>query len=296
MLHWLHTLHGNHAWPSTIIAGLTHGNEPVGKHVIDTLLLHLQSLHGNFAGTVYLLEVNTEWYKKWLRSIDTDMNRSFWWDIQWYEATRAAEIKAFFQNKKIDYVFDFHSTPGDDLPMMICTQNPWSIAVSAHFPIKHLIVGLPELVSGTSLLEFFHGLWAVDIAFETGQHDAPQTVTLGINMGYRILHHLHNIAYKPTNEPEAPESSAESPCIVYATQTMTTTSPTFKFTKQFHSFDSIPKWEIRGYDEHRSYSFDQDMIILIPNHAIQRDLQTMKTTRVAHFGHIGHNHNPKTTK
>ncbi len=299
MLSWLQILHGHQKWPSTVIAWLTHGNEPVGKHVIDALAQDLNIRNGQFAGTLYLLEVNQEWHKRSVRSIDTDMNRSFSGEWTGYEATRAREIINYFSDKHIDYVFDFHSTPGDDLPMMICTHTTWSIDISAIFPITHLIVWLPELVPWTSLLEFFHGLWATDIAFEAGQHNKPETLQFGIQLGYTILHNLHWVTLpqehsgtQKINAPRLTRSPMITPQpqqIIYAKKTITTSSPRFTFAKQYQSFDIIPTWEIRWHDEHRTYSFDKDMVILIPNHSIAKDLQTMKSTWIAHFGALQDN-------
>ena len=289
MLSWLQILRGRQKWPSTLIAWLTHGNEPVGKHVIDTLAQDLNIRNGQFAGTLYLLEVNQEWHKRSVRSIDTDMNRSFSGEWTGYEATRAREIINYFSDKHIDYVFDFHSTPGDDLPMMICTHTTLSMDISAIFPIRHLIVGLPELVPGTSLLEFFHGLWATDIAFEAGQHNKLETLQFGIQLANTILHHLHNTTLSQENHKIWDISTSQPQQIIFAQKTITTVSPHFTFAKQYQSFDIIPTWEIRWHDEHRTYSFDKDMVILIPNHSIAKDLQTMKSTWIAHFGTLQDN-------
>jgi succinylglutamate desuccinylase len=182
-MEWIKIFKSWKKWPTTLIVWLVHWNETVWKYVLDNI--EKIALWKQFLWELITLVWNPLAYKLWKRFIDMDLNRSFWEFLnQNYEQQRANEIKKYFSlNKiKVDYVFDFHSTPTKSEEMIICTNNPESIKLSQLFPINKVILWLTDIIEWLSLSKYFSELWAIDFAFECWQHGTKDNIDLVDNI------------------------------------------------------------------------------------------------------------------
>jgi predicted deacylase len=130
------------AGKTTLIVGCVHGDEIVGRAVLDYFKQKLSTSERN--GTFILLTANREAEKQGVRFLDSDLNRCFASDSAQgdHEQQRAKEIKDFLLSQpalSIDQVFDFHSTATPSDPMIICSDNPASLAMARYFPIPYRI-------------------------------------------------------------------------------------------------------------------------------------------------------------
>lgn len=100
---------------SVAIVGITYGEEVVGLHILNEILLNLIEGKLTIKGELYLILGNRKAYLKNQRYIDTDLNRSYWVESQSnkHEEERALKIKNSIKN--CSYVIDIHQTVEDTL-------------------------------------------------------------------------------------------------------------------------------------------------------------------------------------
>lgn len=100
---------------SVALVGITHGEEVVGLHILNEILLRLIEEKLTIKGELYLILGNRKAYLKNQRYIDTDLNRAYWIESESdkHEEQRALKIKNAIAN--CSYVIDFHQTVEDTL-------------------------------------------------------------------------------------------------------------------------------------------------------------------------------------
>lgn len=268
-------------WPTTIIVGMVHGDEIVGKHVLKFFLEHTKK--NPFCGKIILLEANIAAAKKNVRAIHTDLDRSFepkgnsaekGSDINDVEIKRAEEIKNFFKKIKIDYVFDFHSTPKESDAMILCTSQTRSHELAKKFPIKKIIKNLIDSVDGMSLVKYFTTRWAVGITFETGAHTNKKNIATALKLS-DIVRNFHN-------QKKIPDQKNQESITV--DEIVAISDPNFTFTRSYKSFDKLKPGEIRGKDSKKMYRSISEKILILPNTICKDELKKKPKTRLVSFG------------
>jgi len=262
--------------PTTVIVGLVHGDEIVGKKAIEYLQRKIKKR--DLTGKIITLYANLEWYKRDKRFIDHDLNRAFdKEEVSWsYEVTRAHQIKKYLSDIPIDYMFDLHSTSSKSDPMILCTSQESSLVLSSKMPIRHVIQWLIDIVEWTSLLKYFQNKIKLGMAFECGCHKDSDTiitwkkiidVILDFHQWKKILDQKDQIKIKITD-------------------LVLTADPKFTYTKPYKGFERLEVWEVWGSDSTWKHSFKTAKILVMPNMIIAQELEKKSKVWVAYFWDI----------
>ena len=275
-MQWIKVFNFTPSWPTTVIVGLVHGDEIVGKKAIEYLQRKIKTRH--LTGKIITLYANLEWHKQDQRFIDHDLNRAFdKADIPWsYESTRASQIKKYFEHIPIDYMFDLHSTPSKSDPMILCTSQKSSLVLAAKIPIKYIIQWIIDIVEGTSLLKYFQNKIKLGMAFECGCHKEKNTIQTGKKI-IEVILDFHQWKKIPDQKDQTK---------IHITDIVHTSDPGFSFTKPYKWFEQLKKWEIRGSDSTWNYSFNKPKILVMPNTVIRQWLKKQSKVWVAYFWDI----------
>jgi succinylglutamate desuccinylase len=151
------TILGQYPGPKTVILGSVHGNETIGKKIIDQLSQDLDSK--NILGQLVLIFGNPKAYEQNVRFIDEDMNRllgeqknslqvSSKASLNSYEKNRLAEILPYLQN--VDYLLDIHSTILPSVPFVFCEDMAAHTQLAKIFNTQYIVSpaakkNIPEL-------------------------------------------------------------------------------------------------------------------------------------------------------
>jgi succinylglutamate desuccinylase len=275
-MQWVKIFNFSDSWPTTLIVWLVHWNEIVGKKSIE--YLHKKIKNKNLTWKIITLYANLKWHKFDKRFIDSDLNRCFDQDnTKWnYEIKRANQIKKFFEDIPIDYMFDLHSTSSKSDPMILCNSQKSSLTLSSNMPIKHVIQWLIDIVEWTSMLKHFQTKLKLGMAFECGCHKDGDTITkwkeiidiiLDFHQGKKLQNQKDQIKIKITD-------------IVY------TSDPKFMFSKTYKWFEKLNPWEVRAVDNNWKHSFKKSKILVMPNMIIAQELEKKSSVWVAFFWDI----------
>jgi len=201
---------GSGDFPTIGILGLCHGDEIVGKLVLDYLKNDLPSKIIN--GRVKLIYANLPAEKANKRYIDVDLNRSFPGKIDGLLEERIAyELRPVISS--CSYLLDIHSTSEWDEPFVVSTIGQTTdktreiyagtdIDVRTRVEVDHMYIdqlaqhtGLnlhvvmdSTVASGGSLIEYVnaHGR-GYAISFESGQHKDPNALSTALGAIYNVL-------------------------------------------------------------------------------------------------------------
>jgi succinylglutamate desuccinylase len=154
--------------------GLTHGNEVIGIQIINLMLEEIKS-RPDFNKKVAFMLNNIEAYKKNIRFIESDLNRSFCRsEAVTLEHKRAHEIENVLKKEKPTYVIDLHQTsePSDGVFMMV-PEDPKMIKIAHSITQKCPIVAYSTTEGfsskGKTLGEFAEREHIIEVVFELGQ-------------------------------------------------------------------------------------------------------------------------------
>ena len=273
-MQWVHIFNSTIPGPTTLIIGLVHGDEIVGKEAIHHLHQRLQS--ESFCWKIFTLYANLEGHKQDKRFLDHDLNRSFGLVPQEesYEITRAQEIQRYFDDISIDYMFDLHSTSSKSDPMILCTSQKASLDLASKMPIRYVIQWLIDIVEGTSLIKYFQKNITLGMAFECGCHkDAPT-----IKTGKKIIDTI--LAFHQRQELPDQKNQIK----IKITDLIMSSDPNFTYTKPYQWFEELEKGEIWGRDNRGAYSFPIPKVLVMPNLVIAQELEKKEKVGVAYFG------------
>lgn len=276
-MQWIKIFNFNKPGPTTLIVGLVHGNEIVGQKSIQYVQKKIKEIN-NFPGKIITLYANPRAHMVDKRFIDCDLNRAFDQDeVVWsYEIKRANQIKKYFENIQVDYMFDLHSTPSKSDPMILCTSQKSSLSLSSKMPIQHVIYGLIDIVEGTSLLRYFQKNIQLGMAFECGCHKDASTIITWQKIIDTILD-FHQWRRLEENKDQVK---------IRITDLVHTSDPKFEYTKPYKWFEKLKKWEIRGRDATWEHSFNKSKILVMPNTTIAKQLKKHSKVWVAYFWDI----------
>lgn len=156
-----------------LFTALTHGDEVIGIQIIN-LILHDIMIHNNLNFRPAFLLNNIEAYNKNVRSIESDLNRSFCCDdLNTKEKIRAREIENIISKLKIDLLLDLHQTIEPAVgPFAIIPEDLNLIQMASAIAPSYQIVtfssqGFSE--KGKTLIEYAKSLSMPALVFELGQ-------------------------------------------------------------------------------------------------------------------------------
>ncbi len=186
--------------PTLIVVGGLHGNEPAGVKALLRILPRLQADPAGIArGRVVGLAGNRKALAAKRRYLDHDLNR--YWLPERVERLRASqatpacllqgsasldgEDEELYQldreiRRLIDttagkvYLLDLHTTSGPRLPFATLDDSLRNRPFAFAFPVP-VVLGLEEELAGTLSIHV-ETLGVITAGFESGMHDAPESV------------------------------------------------------------------------------------------------------------------------
>ncbi len=134
--------------PVVGIVGCLHGNEVLGKKIIETLKdISLVQ------GTIVLLLANTEAMKQGKRFIDADLNRCFPGKENGNHEEKLA-ISLLDELSKCDYVIDLHSTSAETENFIIITKEDEETKKLVHsVPLNKVVLMKNNLIETKTLID-----------------------------------------------------------------------------------------------------------------------------------------------
>lgn len=179
--------------PLLICLGGIHGNEPAGVEALERVIEALRQRKVALRGRFIALRGNIQGLLANQRYLSRDLNR-MWVPDRIAELDRGemrleespehreqAELFELLESLRKGargevFVLDLHTTSAASKPFAIFgdTIRNRAFAAKLHVP---LILGLEEAIAGT-LIEHITNCGHVAVAFEAGQHEAPESVCL----------------------------------------------------------------------------------------------------------------------
>ena len=176
--------------PTLIVVGGLHGNEPSGVLALQRIFETLEAAeHGLERGRLLGLAGNLKALRRKQRYLVHDLNRA--WDP--YEIARLRQtsdpldgedeelrdLDRQIETARLEadgkvYLVDLHSTSGPKLPFATLDDALPNRKLAFEFPVP-VVLGLEEELSHT-LTTWVASLGVITAGFESGQHDAPESV------------------------------------------------------------------------------------------------------------------------
>ncbi|MFA4815077.1 MAG: succinylglutamate desuccinylase/aspartoacylase family protein [Candidatus Gracilibacteria bacterium] len=265
--------HFSNKWPGpcVVIIGSLHGNEKVGKEVIDRLLIELpkHKIHGE----IFLILGNPKAYSRNLRFVDCDLNRLFglhFEDLKSkkhlnYEEKRALEIAPILE--KANYLLDIHSTVKPSMPFVYIENTKSHRELAKIFKTKYVISpvkGFKPYTLSSSTDNFVDRNKGMGLTYESGWHEETlrtKEVLLKVRIflktiGSTFLH------LKPTSA-----TSKAKHLFIY--KELKAKTEHFNFEKDFKNFDSVSSGEQIAQDKGVILA-DRNAFIVFPKKDIRR--------------------------
>ncbi len=183
-------IEGPEPGPTLIVVGGLHGNEPAGVKALLRLLPRLTAdPTGVTRGRVVGLSGNRKALRAKRRYLYHDLNR--YWMPQRVEELRAAEEPLGGEDEELVqldreirrlieeadgrvYLLDLHTTSGPKLPFATLDDSLRNRPFAFAFPVP-VVLGLEEELAGTLSIHV-ETLGVITAGFESGMHDAPESV------------------------------------------------------------------------------------------------------------------------
>lgn len=184
-----------------IILAAIHGNELAGVKAMEQIFNYFTKEKISFQGKIIALRGNVTAIENQQRFIHKDLNR------QWYNAKikklsalpfgmlntsedkeqvklleAIQQILAQQEDKNNIFLMDLHTTSAQGACMTITNQHAQSVQFARMLPVP-VIDKMTTILTGTTL-EYFENMQIPGIAYEAGQHDAPQSIK---RMKYGIM-------------------------------------------------------------------------------------------------------------
>lgn len=136
-----------------------HGNEVLGQKLMKYIKVYRQDL------LLYIdtMLANPNAFKKQIRLVDTDMNRSYIKPAKTYEQKRALHITKLINKKTYDLVLDMHTTTAEQPPSIIVASiNDKNKRFLKATSIENVVVMKNDLVT-TSLIGNFSQAISIEV-------------------------------------------------------------------------------------------------------------------------------------
>ncbi len=198
--HGVKTIYSPNPWLHIGISYFTHGNEPVGKKIVDYLLNIYEIEKKITAWTLSFIHVNLEASKQKKRYINHNMNRIRNQDFQEnsYEHQRKNELLPLLDT--LDILFDIHSTSKPS-PCICITDEQFLTKAKWFFSGEEIWIG--DMVKQWAMISYVTNKWKPWFGIEAGSHNDEQwyqqwviNVLNFLSLYWIIQEPLHNIHYK----------------------------------------------------------------------------------------------------
>jgi len=143
-------------FPRVAVVGCVHGDELIGKHIIE----NLEKIKPT-KGEIKLILANTLAMEKRVRYIDSDLNRVFPGKPNGNHEEKLAH-KLTKELQDVDYVIDIHSTTAKTESFVIVTKR-CSLKLAKLIPLKKVVLMTDKLAKGKALID--HVRCGVSIEF-----------------------------------------------------------------------------------------------------------------------------------
>ena len=159
-----------------MIVGATHGNEPVGSHIVNRWKKKPEQIQRNSFNT-HLLIANEDAAKRQQRYIDKDLNRCFHptdlvnLGLSALEDNRAREINALIGpegSSPQDMIVDLHTTTANMGTTIICEATPGNLMIAGSVKRRHPYVRIYCFPSSDRIQACLRSITPYGIGIEIG--------------------------------------------------------------------------------------------------------------------------------
>lgn len=160
-----------------LIVGAQHGNEPLGKALMDYIKQHRPDL------LPYLTyrTGNPQAKRAGVRYIESDLNRSFTGGNKTYEERRAARLLAYIREKNFNLVIDAHTTTCAEPPCFIAhTLSGEAGRFMAASRIKKVVHMHPDIAK-TSLIGVCNQAVSIEVNIDEVKEPLLRDLTRAID-------------------------------------------------------------------------------------------------------------------
>ncbi len=222
-----------------------HGNELCGRKAVHRVLAKYEIERG----TLVLIDGNPNAALLSKRYVASDMNRMFTKDQLTQEnpeqdLQRAQYLAQELPKLGLDQVIDFHSTTSET-PFPFTVSFPGTEEMTSLCPVPQ-IFGWTGVVVG-SLIEWLCEQGVPAVVVEAGQHEAENSIDVAEQTLLSILSHFGLIT------PEEPVSFEKPPQYKVVERVMIGDHESFKFEKQYSSFEALKPGELIAKDKDGDY-------------------------------------------
>lgn len=278
------------AGPVLITLGAIHGNEPAGMAALQRIFKRLDESDITLAGRFIGLAGNRKAFVAGQRYLDLDLNRAFQpqrlerlRDLGVVGCLEEAEVRELDERIRaiVDeaggrqvHLFDVHSTSGSGAPFGVVDDILANRNFAFAIPVTH-VLGLEEELAGT-VTSYANRLGLVALAFESGQHDEPESVD---RAEAAIWIALETSGVLPAGRPEVEASRrllrAESSGLPHVVEVRhrhaLQARQQFHMEPGFRNFDSIHVGQLLATDHGEPVKADTDALVLMPLYQGQGD-------------------------
>ena len=231
--------------PHLALVALTHGNEIAGAAVLaEMLMAGIRPQRGRLS----LIFANTDAFLAFdpanptaTRYHDEDLNR-LWGEDRLQSPRDSREMRRVRELlpviESVDVLVDLHSMLWPSDPLILAAGAERAIKLGQSLGTPRLTVADPGHIAGRRLVDHAHftkpGGSGAAVLVEAGQHWETATITAMATTARRALG-LYGVL------GPAPAPSPEPPLLARVTETVTATSHSFIFTREFRGGEIIPK-------------------------------------------------------
>ncbi len=260
--------------PTIGIVCNVHGNELCGRNGVHRVL----SKYDIERGSLILIDGNQEAALLNKRYVESDMNRMFTKEQlktknAQNDLRRAQYLAKVVPTLGLDYAIDFHSTSSE-------TKYPFTVSFPGSEELTELcpaarIYGWTGVVPGT-LVDYMNLKGIPTVVVEAGQHVAESSIKIAEKTVLSVLSHYKMI------KPKKPVTFRKQPTFEVLEQVMVGHADSFKFTRQYSSFDKVAPGERIARDKKREYLVPQERGLYVLMPALQKNV-TDKTSPGAYY-------------
>ncbi|MBI2463381.1 succinylglutamate desuccinylase/aspartoacylase family protein [Candidatus Peregrinibacteria bacterium] len=259
--------------PCVVIMGAVHGNERLGKAVVESLWHEIQP--ENLYGELVLIIGNPVAYAQHQRCIHSDLNRLFGAQIEILkkkavstlniEEKRAIEIAPFLE--KADYLLDIHATMKPSVPFVYCEKTKAHLKFAYVFETEYVVFPathcrISELASSTDNYVDQHG--GLGFTYEAGWLEGQIIFSEAMTKTYKFLEAVGSLQSSFANS----KKSQKIPKKVEINDYVIPQSLHFHFKKDFSNFDIVKKGEIIAEDQGKIYRATKVSFVIFPKRKI----------------------------
>lgn len=275
--------------PHVALAALMHGNEIAGAVVLDRLLREgLRPARGRLS----LVFCNTEAFSRFdpadptaSRFLDEDMNRLWSQDTldgprRSLELRRARELRPLIDT--VDMLMDLHSMLWASDPLILTGEAARGMALGVAVGLPRHVVADAGHAGGRRMIDYARfsdpAGSATAILVEAGAHWEPDTVACTEQVCSRLLRHA---GLAQPGCPLRPVEPALPPRRAQVTQTITATTRSFAFQRDFRGGEVIPQRDtlIARDGEHEIRTPHDDCLLVMPTPLAPRGHTAVRLAR-----------------